>query len=89
MDTQPLRFDNRFIGDLPGDEETGPRVREVLGAAWSSVMPTPVAAPQLLALSTEVADLLRHRSLAAVSIYAKVDRRALSAVAQPWPGGAA
>ena len=38
---------------------------------------------------TEVADLLRHRSLAAVSIYAKVDRRALSAVAQPWPGGAA
>lgn len=58
MDTHPLRFDNRFIGDLPGDEETGPRVREVRGAAWSSVMPTPVAAPQLLALSTDVADLL-------------------------------
>lgn len=38
---------------------------------------------------TEVAQLLRHRSLAATSIYAKVDRRALSVVAQPWPGGVA
>lgn len=38
---------------------------------------------------SEVAQLLRQRSLAATSIYAKVDRRALSAVAQPWPGGAA
>ena len=35
---------------------------------------------------TEVAQLLRHRSLAATSIYAKVDRRALHVVAQPWPG---
>lgn len=34
----------------------------------------------------EVAQLLRHRSLAATAIYAKVDRRALSVVAQPWPG---
>jgi uncharacterized protein YdiU (UPF0061 family) len=55
MSTDPLRFDNRFIRDLPGDEETGPRVREVRGAAWSSVMPTPVAAPTLLAYSAEVA----------------------------------
>jgi len=38
---------------------------------------------------TEVAQLLRQRSLAATSLYAKVDRRALSAVARPWPGGAA
>ena len=38
---------------------------------------------------TEVGNLLRQRSLAATSIYAKVDRGALSAVAQPWPGGAA
>ncbi|REM13667.1 hypothetical protein DSI28_01665, partial [Mycobacterium tuberculosis] len=58
MSTQPLRFDNRFIRDLPGDPETGPRVREVREAAWSSVMPTPAAAPQLLAYSSEVATLL-------------------------------
>jgi integrase/recombinase XerD len=38
---------------------------------------------------TEVGHLLRQRSLAATSIYAKVDRAALAAVARPWPGGAA
>ena len=38
---------------------------------------------------TEIGQLLRHHSLAATSIYAKVDRRALAAVVQPWPGGAA
>lgn len=37
----------------------------------------------------EVADVLRHRSLDTTAIYAKVDVRRLSAVAQPWPGGAA
>jgi integrase/recombinase XerD len=37
----------------------------------------------------EVAHLLRQRSTAATAMYAKVDRRALIAVAQPWPGGAA
>lgn len=58
MSTEPLRFDNRFIRDLPGDDETGPRVREVRGAAWSAVMPTPVAAPTLLAYSPELAEQL-------------------------------
>jgi site-specific recombinase XerC len=38
---------------------------------------------------TEVGHLLRQRSLAATSIYAKIDRGALLAVARPWPGGAA
>ena len=38
---------------------------------------------------TEVGHLLRQRSLAATSLYAKVDRGALSAVARPWPGGPA
>jgi site-specific recombinase XerD len=37
----------------------------------------------------EVGQVLRHRSPAVTSIYAKVDRLALSAVVQPWPGGAA
>jgi integrase/recombinase XerD len=36
----------------------------------------------------EVGQLLRQRSAAATSIYARVDRLALSAVVQPWPGGA-
>jgi integrase len=37
----------------------------------------------------EVADVLRHRSLNTTLIYAKLDSRTLTAVALPWPGGAA
>jgi integrase/recombinase XerD len=36
-----------------------------------------------------IADVLRHRSLDTTTIYAKVDLTRLSAIAQPWPGGAA
>jgi uncharacterized protein YdiU (UPF0061 family) len=53
-----IEFDNAFLRELPGDPETGPRVREVLGAAWSQVDPTPVAAPRLLAASPEAAALV-------------------------------
>ncbi|WP_225589375.1 YdiU family protein [Pseudoxanthomonas sp. PXM01] len=53
-----LRFDNRFVDELPGDPEQGFRRREVRGALWSAVEPTPVAAPTLLAHSREVASLL-------------------------------
>ena len=38
---------------------------------------------------TEVGQVLRHRGRDVTSIYAKVDRRALAAVVQPWPGAAA
>ena len=55
---KPLRFDNRFVSDLPGDPIRGPGVREVRGALYSHVNPTPVAAPRLLAWSREVAGLL-------------------------------
>jgi uncharacterized protein YdiU (UPF0061 family) len=53
-----LEFDNRFLRELPGDPEEGPRVRQVRGALWSRVHPTPVAAPRLLAWSPECAELL-------------------------------
>jgi len=36
----------------------------------------------------EVADVLRHRSLNATLVYAKIDTRSLSNVALPWPGDA-
>jgi site-specific recombinase XerD len=36
---------------------------------------------------SEVAHVLRHRSLETTAIYAKVDRRALRTLARPWPGG--
>ena len=53
-----LRFDNRFITELPGDPEEGSRIRQVRAALWSRVMPTPVAAPSVLAWSPECAALL-------------------------------
>ena len=55
---QTLRFDNRFVRELPGDPEAGPRLRQVHGALYSLVEPTPVAAPRLIAYSREVADML-------------------------------
>jgi uncharacterized protein YdiU (UPF0061 family) len=51
----PLHFDNAFVRELPGDPESGPRLRQVEGAAWSAVLPTPVADPRLLAWSRDMA----------------------------------
>ncbi len=50
-----LHFDNAFVRDLPGDPEHGARVRQVDGALYSLVSPTPVTAPRLLAYSAEMA----------------------------------
>ena len=53
-----LSFDNRFIRDLPGDTETNNHPRQVLAACYSQVLPTKVVNPQLVAVATEVAELL-------------------------------
>jgi uncharacterized protein YdiU (UPF0061 family) len=53
-----LRFDNRFVRDLPGDPERGTRLRQVEGALYSRIDPTPVAEPRLLAYSAEMAAVL-------------------------------
>ncbi len=50
-----LIFDNRFVQELPGDPDPHNQVRQVHGACWSPVMPTPVTAPRLLAYSREMA----------------------------------
>jgi uncharacterized protein YdiU (UPF0061 family) len=50
-----LHFDNAFRRELPGDAELANYTRQVGGALWSSVQPTPVQAPRLLAASTAVA----------------------------------
>jgi uncharacterized protein YdiU (UPF0061 family) len=55
---QTLRFDNRFVRELAADPEAGPRLRQVHGALYSRVEPTPVAAPRLIAYSREVAQML-------------------------------
>jgi uncharacterized protein YdiU (UPF0061 family) len=53
-----LHFDNAFMRDLPGDPESGSRLRQVEGALWSAVPPEAVAAPRLVVHSREVARLL-------------------------------
>jgi len=53
-----LRFDNRFVSELPGERELSPRRRQTPGAMWSAAAPTPVAAPRLLAHASEVAALI-------------------------------
>ena len=57
-----LTFDNRFLNELPGEPELAYAARnhsrQVQGAFWSRVDPTPVAAPRLIAHSPEVAAML-------------------------------
>lgn len=86
MDTDSPRFDNRLLHSLPGDPESGPRRREVLGAAWSPVMPTPVTAPTLLAWAPDVAAMLGFDTAEVESEgFAQVfGGNALYAGMQPW-----
>lgn len=54
-DSIEFTFDNTFTEQLPADPDTTRAPRQVHGAAYSRVDPTPVSAPQLLAFSAEVA----------------------------------
>ena len=53
-----LRFDNRFVRELPVDPISDNRRRQVYSACSSRVRPTPVAAPTLVAYSPETAALI-------------------------------
>lgn len=53
-----LTFDNRFTRELPADPETDNHRRQVQGACYSRVNPTPVSNPKLVAYSKEVAQFL-------------------------------
>ncbi|MFN9969124.1 MAG: hypothetical protein ACK58T_04420, partial [Phycisphaerae bacterium] len=53
-----LKFDNRFTLQLPGDPTPANTRRQVFGACYSRVRPTPVSRPQTIAWSKEVAELL-------------------------------
>jgi serine/tyrosine/threonine adenylyltransferase len=55
---QALQFTNSFQRDLPEDRERGPRRRQVHSACFSSVEPTPVSDPRLIAYSAEAAGLI-------------------------------
>ncbi|MFO0062188.1 MAG: protein adenylyltransferase SelO family protein, partial [Planctomyces sp.] len=51
-------FHRRFVDGLPGDSEPANFRRQVRGAAYSRVLPTPVSAPRLLAWSEDLAATL-------------------------------
>jgi len=53
-----LVFTNRFTTQLPADPSVAVHPRQVAGAAFSRVAPTPVSAPTTIAISAEVLDLL-------------------------------
>jgi uncharacterized protein YdiU (UPF0061 family) len=53
-----LRYVSRFTDELPADPRDDARTRQVLGACYSRVRPTPVRQPALLALVPEVCALL-------------------------------
>jgi uncharacterized protein YdiU (UPF0061 family) len=50
-----LQFDNRFIRQLPADEEADNYRRQVYSACYSKVLPTQVKQPELVAFSAEMA----------------------------------
>lgn len=80
------RFDNRLIQALPGDTGAGLHRRDIRGVAWSPVLPTPVAAPVLLAHWPEVATLLGlPATLVSSEAFAEVfGGNALLDGMQPW-----
>lgn len=57
-DLDRLPFENRFTTQLTGDPDHTNQRRQVHGALYSDVKPTPVSAPVTLAWSPEVAELL-------------------------------
>lgn len=62
-ETQPphldaLAFDNRFVRELPADPEPANSRRQVSGACYSRVKPTPVSQPKLVAYSKVMAEQL-------------------------------
>ena len=58
MSGMSFQFDHWYLDDLPGDTEKLIGPRQVNGAAWSAVDPTPTASPELVAHSSEVAEFL-------------------------------
>jgi len=55
---QALRFDNRFVRELPGDRDAAIHPRQVHRALYSRVRPTQVQQPRVVAWSREVGALL-------------------------------
>ena len=51
-----ISFESRFVDRLPGDNDTRNFCRQVPGACYSFVAPTPVADPTVIAYSADLAE---------------------------------
>lgn len=69
---QKYRFDNAFVRELPADPQPGNYRRQVHGALYSRVKPTPVKAPRLVAHSREMAERLGIDEPAATPPFAEI-----------------
>ena len=80
------RFDNRFVEELPGDPDSRNQRRQVLGAAWSAVTPTPLRAPHLPAAAHDAAERLGFspEQTASPAFAAVFGGNALLEGMQPW-----
>ena len=58
MSLGELKFDNRFVNELPADPDLTNGRRQVMESCFSRVLPTPVKSPKLIAYSREVAEIL-------------------------------
>jgi uncharacterized protein YdiU (UPF0061 family) len=67
-DLATARFSNSFVDELPADPVASNVPRQVSGAAYTRVDPTPVAAPKLLAWSNDLAAMLGLSSPSPLSI---------------------
>src|SRR5687767_13273462 len=59
VDLCELKFDNSFVRELPADPIPDNVPRQVRGACYTLVDPTPVRSPTLLAWSDSVGRMLR------------------------------
>jgi uncharacterized protein YdiU (UPF0061 family) len=86
MTLTSLQFDNAFIRDLPGDPDQGRGARQVQGALYSRVDPSPVRGPRAIAWSREVAAALGLTEADVASpFFAQVfGGNGLMAGMQPW-----
>ena len=58
MKLADLRWDNAFTEELPADGSSENRPRQVTGAAYSRVAPTPTESPSIIAVSPAVMEVL-------------------------------
>ena len=58
LSLEQLHFENRFVGQLPGDPDLNNERRLVKEACYSRVFPTKVPNPKTIAFSPEVANIL-------------------------------